>query len=159
MDHLCSPSDSNYQPHCKQNKSVALTTNSFGSFTMTYEEIVKINGMEKFAKPVYPCCIARAAQLLGGAGWTIDHWLSNQTFLFHQLFLRPLFRKIYWVFEEYDWHGGGRVAFQIWKHILTYVLRVMAWTCTNNLRVVLSPCAQYWPCEASEQKMGHKLKS
>ena len=73
---------------------------------MTYEEIVKINGMEKFAKPVYPCCIARVTQLLGGAGWTIDHWLSNQTFLFHQLFLRPLFRKIYWVFEEYDWHGG-----------------------------------------------------
>ena len=32
----------------------------------------------------------------------------------------------------------------------------MAWTCTYNLRVVLDPCAQYCPCEASEQKMGQK---
>ena len=35
----------------------------------------------------------------------------------------------------------------------------MTWTCTNNLRVVLGPCAQYCPCEALEQNMGQKLKT
>ena len=37
----------------------------------------------------------------------------------------------------------------------------MAWTCTHNLRVVLGPCAQYYPCEASEQKWtkNRKLKN
>ena len=44
-------------------------------------------------------------------------------------------------------------AFQI----LTYGLGVVAWTCTNNyLRMVLGPCEQYCPCEASEQKKGSK---
>ena len=35
----------------------------------------------------------------------------------------------------------------------------MAWTCIHNLWVVLGQCAQCYPCEASEQKMGQKLKA
>ena len=33
---------------------------------------------------------------------------------------------------------------------------MMARTCSNNLRVVLSPYVQQCPCEASEQKWGQK---
>ena len=36
---------------------------------------------------------------------------------------------------------------------------MMARTCTNNLRVVLSPYVQHCPCEALEQKWGPKPKS
>ena len=48
--------------------------------------------------------------------------------------------------------------FKFENTILTYGLGVMAWTYTNNLRVVFGPCTQYCPCEASEQKIGQKLK-
>ena len=40
--------------------------------------------------------------------------------------------------------------------ILRHELAMMARTCTNNLRVVLSPYVQQCPCEASEQKWGQK---
>ena len=46
--------------------------------------------------------------------------------------------------------GGGGT-------ILRYKLAVKARTCTNNLRVVLTPCVQHCPCEASEQKWGPKM--
>ena len=35
----------------------------------------------------------------------------------------------------------------------------MVWTRPDILRVVLGPYVQYWPCEASEQKLGQKPKS
>ena len=34
--------------------------------------------------------------------------------------------------------------------ILGYQLGGMAWTCAYNLKVVLGPCAQCWPCEVSD---------
>ena len=39
---------------------------------------------------------------------------------------------------------------------LTITHKLMARTCTNNLRVVFSPYVQHCPCEASEQKWGQK---
>ena len=54
---------------------------------------------------------------------------------------------------------GGFRPFNFENTILTYGLGVMAWTCTNNFRVVLGPCAQYCLSEASEQKMGRKQKT
>ena len=53
----------------------------------------------------------------------------------------------------------GVQAFQIWKQNFDPWVGVMAWTCTNNFRVVLGPCAQYCPSEASEQRMGQKPKT
>ena len=47
---------------------------------------------------------------------------------------------------------GGFRTFNFENTISTYGLGLMAWTCTNNFRVVLGPCAQYCPSEASEQK-------
>ena len=53
--------------------------------------------------------------------------------------------------------GGGGFSPDFCKNtILRYELAMMARTCTNNLRVVLSPYVQHCPCEASEQKMGPK---
>ena len=54
---------------------------------------------------------------------------------------------------------GGLRPFNFGNTILTYGLGVMAWTCTNNFRVVLGLCAQYCPSEASEQKMGQKQET
>ena len=51
--------------------------------------------------------------------------------------------------------GGSGISISI----LTYGLGVMAWACTHNMRVVLVQCAQYCPCEASEQKMDRKPKT
>ena len=65
-----------------------------------------------------------------------------------QHLIRPRPRSI----TEYvsDWSDnsfsklrGGSRPFKLENTILTYGLGVMAWTCTNNLRVVLGPCAQY----------------
>ena len=57
--------------------------------------------------------------------------------------------------------GEGVQAFQFLKHDFELWVGVMAWTCTHNLRVVLGPCAQYYPSEASEQKWvkNRKLKN
>ena len=52
--------------------------------------------------------------------------------------------------------GGGFSPDFCKNTILRYELAMMARTCTNNLRVVLSPYVQHCPCEASEQKMGPK---
>ena len=42
--------------------------------------------------------------------------------------------------------------------ILRYELKGKARTRPNFLRVVLGPCAQFYPCEASEQKWNQTLK-
>ena len=56
--------------------------------------------------------------------------------------------------------GGGFRPFNFEITILTYYgLGVTAWACTNNLRVVLGPCAQYCPSEALEQRMGQRPKT
>ena len=54
---------------------------------------------------------------------------------------------------------GGFRPFNFENTISTYGWGVVAWTCTNNLRVVLGPCVQYCPSEASEQRMGQKPKT
>ena len=53
---------------------------------------------------------------------------------------------------------GGFRPFNFENTISTYGLGVVALTCTNNFMVVLGPCAQYCPSEASEQRMGQKPK-
>ena len=53
--------------------------------------------------------------------------------------------------------GGGGFSPDFCKNtILRYELAMMARTCTNNLRVVISPYVHHCPCEASEQKLGQK---
>ena len=47
------------------------------------------------------------------------------------------------------------MPFTFEKTILSYGLGVMAWPSTHSL----GSCAQYCPCEASEQKMGQKTKT
>ena len=47
--------------------------------------------------------------------------------------------------------GGGMVGYTFEKSILRYGMGVMAWGHTDNLQVVLDPCAQCCPCEASVQ--------
>ena len=43
-------------------------------------------------------------------------------------------------------HLGGGSGLSILKiTILTYGLRVTAWACTNNLRLILGPCVQCCP--------------
>ena len=60
-------------------------------------------------------------------------------------------------YETSLFKGGGGFSPDFCKNtILRYELAMMARTCTNNLRVVLSPYVQHCPCEASEQKMGPK---
>ena len=66
------------------------------------------------------------------------------TLLFIQLLNRTPFK------------GGGFSPDFCKNTILRYELAMMARTCTNNLRVVLSPYVQHCPCEASEQKWGQK---
>ena len=66
--------------------------------------------------------------------------ITNQRNILHNLPLR----------------GGGFSPDFCKNTILRYELAMMARTCTNNLRVVLSPYVQHCPCEASEQKMGPK---
>ena len=41
---------------------------------------------------------------------------------------------------------------------MRYELAMMARTCTNNLRVVLSPYGQHCPCEALKKKWPPKTK-
>ena len=56
--------------------------------------------------------------------------------------------------------GGGFRPYNFENPILTHGLGEMAWTCTNNLRVVSGSCAQYClSSEASEQKMGQKPRT
>ena len=43
--------------------------------------------------------------------------------------------------------------------ILRYELKGKARTRSDFFRVVLGPCAQFYPCEASEQKWGQTPKS
>ena len=54
---------------------------------------------------------------------------------------------------------GGDRPFTFENTILSYGLGAIAWTCTNNLRVVLGTCAQCCSCEASEQKVGQNPKA
>ena len=53
---------------------------------------------------------------------------------------------------------GGFRPLNLENSILRYGLRGKARTRPDILGVVLGPCAQYCPCEASEQKMGPKTK-
>ena len=50
------------------------------------------------------------------------------------------------------------MAFQFENTMLTYRFGVVAWTCTNKMRVVLGPSAQYCPCEVLEQKRVKNIK-
>ena len=43
--------------------------------------------------------------------------------------------------------------------ILRHELKGKARTRPDSFRLVLGPCAQCCPCEASEKKLGHKPKS
>ena len=55
--------------------------------------------------------------------------------------------------------GGGGFGPIILGHlILRYTLKAKARTHPEIFRVVLGPCVQFCPCEASEQKMGPKTK-
>ena len=63
-----------------------------------------------------------------------------------------------WRFLRPDLRAGVQ-ALQFRKHDFDLWVGVIAWACTNNLRVVLGPCAQYCPSEASEQRMGQKRKT
>ena len=49
-------------------------------------------------------------------------------------------------------HKYGSFNFEIW-------VDGKARTCPDIFMMVLGPCAQYCPCEASEQKLGQKPKS
>ena len=55
--------------------------------------------------------------------------------------------------------GGGFQAFQVWKHNFDLWVRDDGMDMKQQLEVVLGPCAQHCPCEASEQKIGQKLKT
>ena len=57
--------------------------------------------------------------------------------------------------------GGGGGWFRpiiLETLILRYELKGKARTRPEIFRVVLGPCAQFYPCEASEQKWGQKPK-
>ena len=51
------------------------------------------------------------------------------------------------------------LTFQIYVLIMRYALKGKARTRPDFFRVVLGPCAQFFPCEASEQKWGQTPKS
>ena len=55
--------------------------------------------------------------------------------------------------------GGGFRPIILENSILRYELKGKARTRPDGFRVVLSPCAQCCPCEASEKKWGRKPKS
>ena len=50
------------------------------------------------------------------------------------------------IIGQFGGGGGGVQAYHFGKNNI------------DLLRVVLSPCVQYYPCEASEQKMGPRTK-
>ena len=55
--------------------------------------------------------------------------------------------------------GGGGVRPIIWEtFIMRYGLKGKARTRLDFFRVVLGPCAQFYQCEASEQKWGQTPK-
>ena len=56
-------------------------------------------------------------------------------------------------------YKGEFRPFNFENTIMNYGLGVMAWACTNNLRVVLGPCTQYCSREASKHKMIRKPKT
>ena len=61
--------------------------------------------------------------------------------------------------SKYIGGGGGGFSPDFCENtIFRYELAMMARTCTNNLRVVLSPKVQHCPCEALEQKWAPKTK-
>ena len=84
-----------------------------------------------------------------------DYDIDFKQPLFIVLLLLFIF-LIYLCPKNVDAIGGissmGEHDFDLW-------VGVMARTCTNNFRVVLGPCAQYCPSEASEQKMGQKQET
>ena len=55
--------------------------------------------------------------------------------------------------------GGGFRPIIFETLILRYELKGKAMACPDIFRVVLGPCAQFYPREASEQKWGPKPKS
>ena len=60
-------------------------------------------------------------------------------------------------YESFQGGGGGVWGFRpiiLETLILRYGLKGKARTRPDVLRVVLGPCAQFYPCEASEQKWG-----
>ena len=71
-------------------------------------------------------------------------------------------RHISWDFFNMLWHWfrrGWYRPFTFENIILSYGLRWWPGNVPTTLYVVLGPCAQCCPCEASEQKMGQKLKA
>ena len=68
--------------------------------------------------------------------------------------------RLQWPLVTYFFiQGGWSRPFNFESMIFTYWLGVMAWTCINNLGVVLGPCAQYCPYEYLEKKIGQKPKT
>ena len=55
--------------------------------------------------------------------------------------------------------GGGFRPIILETSIMRYGLKGKARTRPDFFRVVLGPCAQFYPCEASEQKWGQTPKS
>ena len=64
-------------------------------------------------------------------------------------------------FDSASLRGGGGGGFRpiiLETLILKYGLKGEARTRPQIFRVVLGPCAQFYPCKASEQKWGKKNK-
>ena len=59
----------------------------------------------------------------------------------------------------YRFKGRGFRPIILETLIMRYGLKGKARTRPDFLRVVLGPCAQFYPCEASEQKWGQTPKS
>ena len=71
----------------------------------------------------------------------------------------PLIFNIHFSFNTFKGGGGGG----FWPIILEtlimrYGLKGKGRTRPDFFRVVLGPCAQFYPCEASEQKWGQPPK-
>ena len=64
-------------------------------------------------------------------------------------------------FCEKSLNKGGSRPFKFENTILTYGLGLMAWTCTNNFRVLLGSCAlaDHVHVRPRSKKMGQKLKT
>ena len=85
----------------------------------------------------------------------------DSPFLNFKLIILTYYFNLLFYFKHIFKGGGGGGGFSpdfCENTILRYELAMMARTCTNNLRVVLSPYVQHCPCEALEQKWAPKTK-
>ena len=60
----------------------------------------------------------------------------------------------YDISRSFKGRGGGFRPIILETFIMRYGLKGKARTRPDFFRVVLGPCAQFYPCEASEQKWG-----